>query len=234
MPSQYQVNISMSGETVTSLSQNGFSLYGFQVVQSSSGGSPTVWFQTNDFALNTAIVWSVNYQAYTSQSQIIPQGTITADASYPADLGQVLTVSNPMGIGDVSDTTGTGAMQMGISIINQTTTPFTCGISQQQPSGGFGPICAFPLFGNNMDVIVPIEQVFLMFSSIPVNTGTVIEQAYGPGILINVTDPNTQSVSYDINQGWSWAEMASWAQAYPPNQSLVPLLIQPVATLGPQ
>lgn len=231
--SNYQVNITMSGDTVSKLGDNNFNLYGFKVVQASSGGSPVVWFQTTDFALNTTVKWTESYQAYTSQSQIITNGTIVADASYPAEVGQTLTVSNNMGIGEVSNATGTGAMQAGISILNNTSHQFTCGISQQQPNGTFTPICAFPLFGNNMDLIVPTEQIFLMFSSVPIVTSTVTEQAYGPGILINVTDPTTRSVSYDINSGWSWDGQADWAQSFPPNQNLVPLLVQTVATLGP-
>ena len=234
MATQYQVNIAMTGETVAALNANGFSLYGFRAVQSLSGGSPVVWFQTTDFALNTSITWSENYQAYTSQSEIIPNAAITADPAYPIAPGQTLTISNPSGIGEVSGSEGPGAMQQGITILNQTVYPFTCGILQQQPSGTFGPTCAFPLFADNLEMIVPMEQVFLMFSSLPLDTGTVIEQAYGPGILINLTGANTQSVSYDINQGWSWAGQASWAQSFPPNLTLVPLLVQPIAMLGPQ
>jgi hypothetical protein len=228
MPSQYQVNISMSGPTVQALASNKFSLYGFKPVQASSAARPTVWFQTNDFSLTTNISWTESYQAYTSLSQIIPNGTIVAEAAYDADLGQTLTVSNPMGIGEVVAGTPN---QQGIYILNQTSTPFTCGLSQQQPSGAYTPICAFNLFGHNMDVVVPIEQVFFMFSSVELNTGAVIEQGYGPGLLVNLTGANTQSVSYDINAGWSWADSASWAQSYLPNESLVPILIQPVASL---
>lgn len=236
MATQYQVNITMTGETVTQLLNNNFYLYGFKVVQSSSGGSPVVWFNTMDFALTTAVSWTESYQAFTSRSQIIPHGQIVAEASYPADLGQVLTVSNAMGIGEVTQGNSTGgiSIKQGISILNQTSTPFTCGISQQQPNGTYNPICAFNLFGHNLDVIVPIEQVYLMFSSLPIHTGTVVEQSYGPGILINLSGSSTQSVSYDINGGWTWPDEASWAAMYPPNQNLVPLLIQPVASLGPQ
>jgi hypothetical protein len=230
----YQVNITMPGDTVTALMDNGFNLYGFQVVQSSAGGSPVAWFKTTDFALTTAITWEVGYQAFTSRSQIRPTVQIVAEASYPTELGQVLTVSNAMGIGEVAQGTPLQTVPSGISILNTTSTQFTCGLQQQQPGGAFGPICAFPLFGNNMDVIVPIEQVYLMFSSMPINTGSVVEQAYGPGITINLTGSPTQTVAYDINGGWSWADNASWAQKYPPNQSLVPLIIQPLATLGPQ
>jgi len=98
------------------------------------------------------------------------------------------------------------------------------------------PLCAFPLFGNNMDVIIPIEKVLLMFSTTPVNTGTVIEQSYGSGLLIDLTAENHRSVGYDINKGWSWGGY-SWAQSVPPSAELVPLLIEPppfVPRAGPR
>lgn len=232
MPTQYQVNITMSGETVTELMDNNFALYGFQVVQTSGGGSPVAWFQTQDFALTTVITWEIAYQAYTSTSEIGPNLQIMAEASYPIAPGQVLTISDAMGIGEVGpDSSG---LPNAISIMNATGQPFTCGLQQQQPDGGFGPICALPVFGNNLDVIVPVEQVYLMFSSLPLDSGTVVEQASGPGLLVNLTGSQTQTVAYDINSGWSYPEGAGWAQSYPPNQALVPLLIQPVADAGPQ
>ena len=232
MATEYQITITMPDNTVTALTENGFSLYALLAVQSSAEGSPVVWYRTNDFALATAISWSDNYQAYTSRSPIIQSGTITAGAAYPATVGQTLSITNPMAIGEVSQSTGTGPELSGITFINQTSTQFTCGITLQQPTGSFGPICAFPLFGNNMDIIVPTQRVFLMFSSLAVPTGSVIEQAYGPGILIDMTGVTTQTVSYDINLGWSWAGGASWAQAYPPNQNLAPLLVRPGAAPG--
>lgn len=230
----YQINLTMSANTVNALGASGYSLYGLQAVQSSAGGSPTVWFQTGDYSLDTSIEWTDNYQAYTSRSEIIPQGTITATASYPVTVGQTLTVSNSMGLGEVANSAGTGAVQQGISFINQTSTPFTCGIDLQQPGGGFGTLCAFSLFGNNMGLTVPTELVFLMFSTVQVNTGAVLENSYGPGILINLAGANTRSVGFDINQGWSWTDAASWAQSYPANQNLVPLLIQPVNNTAEQ
>jgi len=200
-------------------------------VQSSGGGSPVAWFHTQDFALTTAISWEVAYQAYTSRSEIKPTLQIVAEASYPASPGDLFTVSNTMGIGEVGQGNSTQTRPDGISILNTTNTQFTCGIQQQQPNGSFSPICAFQLFGNNMNVIVPIEQIFLMFSSMPINTGAVMEQAYGPGLLVDLTESPTQTVSYDINGGWTWADSAPWAQKYPPYQSLVPLLIQPLTML---
>jgi hypothetical protein len=219
----YSVAIAMNQGTVDGLSNGKFNLYAFKAVQGAGGGAPTVWFKSTNFSLETDVEWEVAYQAYTSKTQIVPNGQIKASASYGIDLKQTLNVTSPTGTGAVDTSTGTvGA----ISIFNQTTTPFTCGISQQQADGTFGPVCAFPLYGNNMDVMAPIEKVFLMFSNNRVNTGTVVYQAYSQGLMIDLTGATERKVSYDINKGWSWPGSASWGKVYPANSNLVPLLIE--------
>lgn len=226
MSSTFTINIAMSGGTVATLQEYGFQLYGFRVIQGSPAAMPVVWFATTTYELNTAITWTDEYQAYTSRSEVIPRGQINASAAYPIQLGQVLQVTNPMGIGEVS---GQGGSPSAIGIVNLTSARLTCGVSLGGPEGSPVPICALPLLGNNMDEVVPVDKVFLMFSSVPLNTGTVLEQAYGPGILIDLTGVSSRSVAYDADAGWSWGDQAAWAASYPPNQNLVPLLVQPLA-----
>jgi hypothetical protein len=217
---EYQVNITMSSNTVQQLLANNFYLYGFKAVQCTiGGGSPVVWFKTQNYSASTEVLWEEQYQAYTSNSQIIPNGQVIASFAADISLGQTLNVG-PGGVGTVVS----GGPSTAISLANTTSNPFTCGISQVQ-NGTANPLCAFPLFGNDLDVIAPIEKVLLMFSTNPVNTGTVIEQSYGPGILIDLTSDNLRNVNYDLNAGWSWGGF-SWAQSVTADSNLVPLLIE--------
>lgn len=225
MASSYTIDIALTGETIQALQQYRYRLYGFRVVEGTTNARPLVWFETDTFEPNTTIRWTEEFQAYTSRSAIIPRGEINASASYPIQPGQVLQVTNPMGIGEVS---GEGGRADAICVVNITETRLTCGLSQTRPDGSLGPICAFTLLGNNMDEMIPIPKVFLMFSSQPVNIGAVLEQAYGPGVLIDLTGASTRSVRYDADAGWSWDGQAGWATSYPPNQALVPLLIPPM------
>jgi hypothetical protein len=215
----YAVTITMSPATVQTLLGSDYILYGFKAVQSTvGGGAPVVWFQTNNFSASTQVSWVEDYQAYTSTSTIIPNGEIVASFNTDITLGQKLEVQQG-GVGDVVSST----LPLAISILNTIGTPFTCGISQQV-NGTSSPMCAFPLYGNNLDVIVPLELVLLMFATNPVNTGTVIEQSYGPGILIDLTANNQRSVNYDINLGWTWGGY-SWGQSVQASSNLLPLLI---------
>lgn len=216
----YGVTISMDQDTVNALSDGNYSLFGFKGVQTSAGGGkPLVWFKSSDFGLSTDVTWEVQYEAYTSRSQIIPNGQIKGLSSYAIDLGQMLEVETPQGTGNVVD--GTEGM---ISIENLTTTQVTCGISEVV-DGTAQPLCAFPLYGNGLDAIIPIQKVMFTFSTNTVNTGTVIEKAYSQSILIDLTSKTNREVSFDINEGWSWGGFA-WAQAIRPSTNVVPLLIE--------
>lgn len=222
--SAYQVNLTMSQATVQALQNGNYSLYGFKAVQSTvGGGAPLVWFSIPASSLLTSdtIQWTEQYQAYISNTfPVAPNTTVVASASVAISLGQQWNVQPGGG-----DNITTGGPSVAISIDNTTTTPFTCGISMKQ-NGVFNPLCAFPLYGGGLDVIAPIEKVVLMFSTEPVNTGTVVEQAFSPGIFIDLTADNQRAVSFDINQGWSWGG-GSWAQQLPANSNLVPFLVEP-------
>ncbi|OJY74516.1 MAG: hypothetical protein BGP09_18410 [Rhizobium sp. 60-20] len=214
----------MSAETVKALSAGGYSLYGFKGVKTKArGGRPLVWFKSVDFGLDTEVSWEVQYKAYTSRSEIIPNGQIKGLSSYAADLGQKLEVRTPQGTGTV--VAGTKGV---ISIENLTETLVTCGISEVV-DGKAQPLCAFPLYGNGLDAIVPIQKVMLTFATDEVHTGTVIEKAYSQSILIDLTSDAHQKVSYDINKGWSWGGF-SWAQTVRPSADVVPLLIETSAS----
>jgi len=220
---QYEIDITMDDTTVNALVGGNYNLYGFKAVQTTqSGGAPLVWFTLPDtgYSALTQLMWSVQYEAYTSHSSIIPSGQVKASFTAPIALGQTLEVE-AAGIGPVKN----GGTAQAISLLNTTNTQFTCGIAQHSADGSNNPMCAFPLYGEQLDVIVPIEKVLLMFSSVPINTGTVIEQAYGPAILIDLTSASLRAVSYDINDGWSWGGFG-WAQTVTATENLVPLLIE--------
>ncbi len=224
MATQYTLNIAMDDATVNGLAAGNFSLYAFKAVQTKiGGGQPVVWFKTKEFSLSTVVTWSLDFGAYTSKTQIIANANIVASASYPINLGQILEVQQPRGTGAVKQDGTADA----ISIYNTTNTPFTCGISVKAGnSSNANAICAFPLFGENTNVIVPIEKVLVMFASDEVNTGTVIEKAFTSSFLVDMTGAsnNTRQIKYDINASWD-AGGAGWANKQKPNVQLAPLLI---------
>lgn len=214
----------MDQDTVEALGANGYRLYGFKAVRSTAKGSPLVWFSSENFSLTTQISWQEMYNAYTSRTALKPNTKIVASASYSIDLEQTLIVNDNAGTGKVDTTSGTPGA---ISIHNLVQVQFTCGISQTDPSGNPVPMCAFNLFGLGLDVIAPIEQVLLMFATDQINTGTVIERAFSPGIKIDLTGApaNLRNVAYAINKGWSW-DGSPWGLQIPASANLVPLLVQ--------
>lgn len=222
MAMDYQVAISMSSATVQSLAGGNDQLYGFIAIQTTQiNGAPTVWLNTANVAPSMLISWTDQYQAYTSASSIIANTQIREPFTADINLGQTMSVSTG-GIGTVVD----GGPGTAISILNQTSTTYTCGINQMQNVNSRPtPVCAFPLFGNDLDVIAPVARVVLMFSSKTLATGTVVYQAFAPGIFIDLTSASQRAVTFDVNAGWSWGG-ATWAQSLPPSTNLVPLLIE--------
>lgn len=224
MSSNYSVTIQLSPSTVAALKSEGASLYGFKAVQTTQkGGAPLVWFVDSEMLPAVAVNWSEQYEAYISTSQIITHGVIDASNNIDADLGETANVDVDGNL-TVTESGVAGA----ISINNVSPTPYTCGISQMQGSVAT-PLCAFPLYGNNLDVIAPIEKVLFFFATAQVDTGTVLEQAYGPGVLLDLTGNPQLTVSYDINAGWDFGG-ESWGTTVPASSALVPFLIDKPAS----
>lgn len=201
-----KLTIAMTQDTVTRLGNQKQILLGFKTVLSdNTGGVPVVWYSTPDYGLNTYVKWSESYQAYTATEQDIAGGEIDVSNAYDIDLGQMLHVAFASGLGTVVDSGQNGSIIIS-STVNKS---FTCGVSQD--SGGvFSPICAFPLNGGSTDTITPIEKVFLVFASGPVNTGAVVESSTGPGLLVDFTGVNSRTVYYDIDNGWTWDGGEAW------------------------
>ena len=225
MTQQYQVTINMPQATVADLVNSGNVLYVFRAVQASDpAGRPLLWMSA-PYSVMTQINCSDRYDAYTSQNPIEAGVQVTAGFSDPIEVGQQLHVQ-PGGFGEV-EAGHPGA----VSVLNSTSTYFTCGIGGGGDSGA-APFCAFPLYGNSLQVVVPLEKILLMFSSQPVAPGTVIDDFYAPavrsfssGVLIDLAIENQPALGYDINAGWSWGGY-NWGQQVPVGTGLVPLLIE--------
>jgi hypothetical protein len=145
-PTEYVIDIMMSGPTVRKMKEAGFALYGFKAVKTANGGAaPVVWFQTLAQVLmqTTTVSWTEQYQAYVSTSQIIPNGSITASSAIDIGLGETAGVDQ---YGNLTiDEQGTASA---ISLNNEASAPWTSGISQLTGNGTPSPMVALPLYGN--------------------------------------------------------------------------------------
>ena len=158
MSTPYEIDITMSSDTATSLKDNGYQLYGFKSVQTSAkGGAPLIWFATSTFSVATKVKWSEQYQAYTTNSSAISGGSVTASYSVNMDLGWIFDVSTSAGTGG---TPGTGGNPKAITIENTSGDQFTAGISETvvnaDGTSSSNPLCAFNLFGTTTLQIAPV------------------------------------------------------------------------------
>lgn len=226
----YQVTVSMAGPTVTALLESGYHLYVFKAISASdTAGRPLVWFWTQHYSQNTVLEWEEQYSAYTSFTPIAPPAPISVGASYAIAPGQVLDFQME-GVGVVTNQGQPGVLE----IDNQTTSPSTCGIAQPHHVAGdvnaSTPICALPLYGKHSQSFTPVAKVLLFFATAPVTPGTPVETALGASVLIDLTDAKARSVSYDINDGWSWGN-SIWASPVADQAPLAPLLIVPPSAI---
>lgn len=232
---EYQVTVTMTPATVSALVNSGNKLYAFRVVTASDlAGRPVLWASI-DFSAQSRITWTDSWTAYTSQTPIEAGRPVTIGFADPIDLGQTLKVGAG-GIGQVSDDGPPGV----ISMLSTTTTPYTCGAGCAPDGGKATPFCAFPLYGNNLQTIKPLQTVLLIFASQTISPGTIIDDfytaaltAYSPGYLIDLTTANQRSIQYDLNAGWSCGG-CSWAATVPAGHNLVPTLIQASGAPAPQ
>ena len=223
----------MNADTLAALGSSGFSLYGFKATGNSNlAGRPLVWLRISNFAATTIVSWTSQYEAYISHSPIVSNTGVVVGTSAGITPGETLQVGPDGSVAVLRE-----GPPASVSIYNSTEEPFTCGLSENQ-SGTFTPFCAFPLNGNTVDVITPLERVLFMFSTASMPIGTVIDQsfiyagpgAYTAGILIDVNEDEQRSVSFDINEGWSWGAF-NWGLQIPTISNLLPVLIDADAPL---
>jgi hypothetical protein len=222
MANSFQVTINLDAQTVTDLTNDGFLLYGFKGLDGPPQAAPVVWFSTDQFSENNQIIWQEQYGGYTSRTTpVAPMAKIVAEASAPMNLGQLMTIGDG-GVPTVTNDQDGGV----IEILNGTNTKFTCGVTVLNPvTNSANPICAFELFPGNLEEFLPIEKIFLMFATKPVDTGTVIEQSFGPGILIDMTGqtaPVVVSYTTSLANGWSGPGNTT---NFAPDADLRPLLV---------
>lgn len=217
---QFDVKIAMSQTDVTTLKNQGFKLFGFKAVNVSvQGGAPLVWFSTTSYLASTTVKWQEEYQAYISQEvNLTPKTQISASNSHAIDLGQTMTISTAGSLSVQKD-----GPSEAISVTAQQGQSWTTGLNQIV-DGTPSPLCAVPVLSGFLNRFVPINKVLFMFATQPYVAGTVIVQAFSPGILVDLTGVSSRSVTFGINDGWG-PTTETWVTSVPVNANITPLLI---------
>ena len=209
MPDEFKILIDLDDHTLGELGE--YYLYGFKGVEAKNGGGlPAVWFKTKkgDFGRQIEILWTESYQAYWSDNEkITDKLKIKTSGAEDIKLSQYFDVHD----NGTAEVNGGGPIGQ-VTIRNQGIKARTCGISQKAPDGSFSPLCVFPLHGQSRDAIIPKLSVLLIFESQLYETSTAFMQAFGKGLLIDLTNaPSGQrQVAYDIDKSWNWYQKP-WA-----------------------
>jgi hypothetical protein len=230
------VTINLDNSTQSALFSGGYSLFGWMAVQGQGpqpAGFPVIWFQLPYTILTPSInvTWLDQYKAYISTTvPVVPGVQVNVGVKQAISPGQTADIG-PGGAITVVSQGQTGV----ISINNQTSTEYTCGIAQPPNGGTDAPLCALPLYGQQLNTITPVDQVLLAFSTRQGQPGVAVEYfydgakksaiVYGQGLLIDLTAVDQCTVQFKINQGWTWS--GCQAQEISVSADLVPVLLQP-------
>lgn len=205
------IKITMDSETVITLAHQQYRLFAFKAVRLESGSTatgakPLVWFSSGKFSEKTVVTWESVYEAYWSDAQIVPMGTIEASCSRPIDLGQTFNVLADRGC----DVSGSRDANQPIYLASQASEARTCGIGQKLPAG-MQDLCALPINDRTQIAVRPIEKILLIFAQEQYNTGTVIAQAFAPGACIDLTDQSFREVTFQLNPT-RWGPAKPWLE----------------------
>jgi hypothetical protein len=214
------ITITLAPTTIIALKDLGYALYVMRAFDTTNaGGKPLVWVTTAQFFEQTTIEFEAEYQTYISSSQVVANGVVDVSTMAPVALGQTATF-NP----DGTITVTRGGTSAGVTLVNGGTTPYTTGLAA--PANGNVPAAIFaePLYGLAEDIVAPLDQCLLTFSTQGVAAGTLVATAMSQSLLVDVTGASQRAVTFDINTGWS-AGGATWATSVPAGTGLTSVLV---------
>jgi hypothetical protein len=215
----YRLDIHFSAETAKALVSGNFSLLALQTCQSTiDGGQPVLWLKsrfTVSSATELVVVFSDDFGAYISASPIVPGGAIVVAAQSTIHYDQTMRVQAGGAVAISHD-----GPENGLSILNETTAPWTCG-----PANPVKAVAAFPLYGLMMNSFAMVPRLMVAITPNP----AYVEQSVLPsidadGFLADFAGVTERDVTFDINKGWDWGG-ATWGQTVPRNTPLASVLI---------
>jgi hypothetical protein len=226
----YQVTVRMSADSVRALASAGYALYAFAPVASSgTATSPLVWLRLEEYAPTTVVAWSAEWEAFTASPGAGTAGrAVVPGFSVPAAPGQMLRVDGAGGTGEAV----AGPFPGRVAVLSAVARPYACGLSQRAEEGGYAPVCVLPLRGGAMQLLSVPPAVLLMFSTVSMRAGTFAGVSTGPGVLLDLADETAGTVTFDVDQGWTWAPGAP-CRAVPAATDLAGVLVQPVELPDP-
>ncbi|MBZ8133148.1 hypothetical protein [Afifella sp. IM 167] len=189
------VIIDLDADTLTQLKNQGARLYALRAVTSADRtGEPAVWYSNKSLLTANYLTWDSTYAAYISTDPLTPYETVRPQGSVVIAPSQMAVISEPGVLKAES-----GDLEGRFQIKNSSSSAYTCGIIGAPDVGG--NYCAFHITVGGLVVITPTDKVFFMFASQQFDIGTIIEQSFGAGIILDLPAGET-TITFDIDEGW--------------------------------
>jgi hypothetical protein len=237
---KYSVIVNFSNnDTVVALNKGNYSMCCFLACNpgSSKGGYPLCWNVTTQFLASVRVLWYDELIAYCSSSTLkdnssifVPQPLCDVKnfACNESAVSRMIAVKERMIIGPYGSTTVKTNPNCNVGIVNNSSTPCVAGLGIKGSSGFYSGICGFNLYRNSPLGLKPVNSILLAIGMVTAITQNMaVGSLAQSGILIDVSKSSTQSqsMSYDINTGWSPVDV-SWVVPYAANDDLGAILLQ--------
>ncbi|QBR70889.1 hypothetical protein CU048_05895 [Beijerinckiaceae bacterium] len=213
--SDFNITLYVDQDSIDYLNQNKYYLYGIKFLATQFPASPLIWFTDEVLLKSTRLQWNKTYQAFISTQLDYRSGTVIIAYSskakadvIPSASSEDIKLGQEMIVGDNGALSIQNGQVAQIVIVSKTTnTRYSFGLNQSLDSSPPTPLFIAQILSGESKIMMPItEKVLLTFSQIdpPLQTSTVVDKAFAPGILISLSSAETsREVTYDINgDGW--------------------------------
>ncbi|MFB9845028.1 hypothetical protein [Mucilaginibacter ginsenosidivorans] len=195
----YSINISLDNGTLNFFAQNDYWLRIYKGELTNAVCVNTLWHTTNIFTSSVSVSWTDDYAGFICPQIPLNKGAYIRASVTPMQLGDVLSM-NSSGIASLTTKGGTAGA---LTFFNNSHYARICGAAQSI-TGTNQLYMAMPMLGQGNNVVVPQENVLLVFESGEMAPGTVVSRAINPSLLAKL-NPGSPiiNITYDYLNSWN-------------------------------
>lgn len=197
--SQKSIRVQLSKEALVALKKSGYALCFAKKV---NGVYNVIWKATKEYLQNTTFSWEPKYKVFGTNTYDNNVKVITDTNEVSVTLGQQCTLDQYGTMGDAV----TGGKSQCVTIVNEYGSIHS-GISQVSKLNGTEEttpiyVSAEPRLKGEIE-LEPKESVMVWFEA-NVETSTIFEDARTSAQIVDLTDKDSQTISYDnVSGNWS-------------------------------
>jgi len=207
----YTATLSIDQATRDFLKSKGYTLYVFKGINAGSGATSTVWITISGNQLydqsSNIITWYEDYYVGEESTEIENGASISGTNPYisPNNITSVSLGQNYIWPGSSwNPQAGNQPTETAFTIQNNEPVINNFYVSQKVEGGPTDYIVVTEIAGSGgVGQFTPIETFAMILSTQSQSTGTMITEAFSPGVIVTMTGITSAALSYDSGTGWN-------------------------------